>query len=820
MKLFYTFLTFMVLLGCNTPPKTVIEDQSFNEGWLFYNGKNEASSKDFNDADWRKLNLPHDWAIEGPFDIKYNARTGGLPVHGEGWYRKHFVVDQANSDKRVSVTFDGAMNNSKVWVNGQYVGERPFGYMGFEFDITPHLVFGQDNVIAVQLTPEDLGSRWYSGAGLYRNVHIKYNNSVHVPIWGNFVRTDKVEDNKAHLSIITKVKNTLATDATVVVETVLKNKQGVAVYTSSKEVKVPANKTEELTQTAIVENPILWHVYDGNLYTAETKIIEENNVVDTYSTSFGIRTISFDKDKGFFLNNKPVTFNGVCMHHDLGSLGAAVNYRATERQMQIMKEMGVNALRTSHNPPSPEMLEVCDKLGILVIDEAFDEWGIGKTPNGYNKAFDKWHEQDLRDMIKRDRNHPSIVMWSIGNEILEQGQKDGWKVAKMLSDICHDEDSSRPTTAGFNNYGGAFKNKLAAQVDIVGVNYKPGVYAEIRKNYPDYIVYGSETSSQTSSRGVYDTTLARLHKRETYHVSSYDVTVGPVWAYPPDVEFKFQKENPFILGEFVWTGFDYLGEPTPYGGRDNSTDGYWNGDWPSHSSYFAPVDLAGFRKDRFYLYQSQWTKKPMVHVLPHWNWEGREGDNIPVFAYTNAQEAELFVNGKSYGKKVKGKDLTKINIDLRFHEPKSLDSEYRLSWNVPYQKGSLKIVAYNDGKAVAEKTIYTAKKATEISLEADRSTIDANGKDLSFITVKILDDEGHFCPKENRKINFKIEGNATLAGVDNGNQASLESFQVPYRKTFNGMCLLIVKSTKEAGVIKITATSEGLKSKVIEIKSK
>ncbi len=820
MKRILSILSLALLWSCSEPVKTVIEDQSFNEGWLFSKGDQAASTREFNDANWRKVTLPHDWAIEGPFSNKYNARTGGLPVHGEGWYRKHFALDAANKDKRVSIEFDGAYNNSKVWVNGQYVGERPFGYIGFEFDITPYVVFGGDNVIAVQLTPEDLGARWYTGAGIYRKVTLKLNNDIHIPQWGTFVLADKVEDGKAPIEINTKLTNASAKEATVTIETTIADPKGTVVKVVNQEVKVAPNTTTKFKGEGVIENPVLWDIYQGNLYAATTKILKKGNVVDEYKTSFGIRTIKFTKNDGFFLNGKRVQLKGVCMHHDLGVIGAAVNYRATERQMQIMKQMGANSLRTSHNPPSREMLEICDKLGIVVIDEAFDEWQIGKVENGYHKAFDKWHESDLRDMIKRDRNHPSIIMWSIGNEILEQRKKEGWKVTKMLNDIAHDEDNSRPTTAGFNDYGGAIKNKHIFNVDIVGFNYKPALYKKFKEQYPDLIVYGSETSSMTSSRGEYDPSLQRLHQKETNHVSSYDVTVGPVWAYPPDVEFKFLKETTSVLGEYIWTGFDYLGEPTPYGGRDNSTNGYWNADWPSHASYFAPVDLCGFPKDRFYLYQSEWSSEPMVHVLPHWNWEGSEGKKIPVYAYTNAEEVELFVNGKSFGKKVKGKDLTTIPVDFRFYEPKTLETPYRLSWSVPYQKGSIKVVAYTDGKVVAEKEIVTAGKASQIDLTADRVTIEANGEDLSFITVKVADSKGNFCPKNKQRIDFKVEGAATLAGVGNGDQASLASFQVPYVDTFNGMCLLVVKSTKEAGAIKITASGEGLGTKTIELQSK
>ncbi len=796
-------------------------DVSFNSGWLFQKGDPSGAEKStFKDADWHKLNLPHDWAIEGPFDKKYNARTGGLPVHGTAWYRKHFTIDKKYAAQQIAILFDGVMNNSKVYINGTYIGERPFGYMGFELNLTPYITFGEENVIAVRVAPEDLASRWYSGAGIYRNTYLKINNPVHIPLWGTYITTPEVSDEKATVKIETTIKNADGKKVSVTLETKIIDGLNNVVASSSQKIGLEKSSEKVVIDEIVVNNPNRWGIENPYLYDVVTQVKKGNIILDEYSSTLGIRSIYFDAKKGFLLNEKPVEFNGVCMHHDLGPLGGAVNYRATERQMQIMQSMGVNALRTSHNPPSPEMLQICDKLGIVVLDEAFDEWKIPKVINGYNKYFDEWHERDLRDMIKRDRNHPSVIMWSIGNEIIEQREKDGWKVAKMLNDICHDEDHTRPTTAGFNNYGGAFKNKLAYQIDIVGLNYKPFDYAATVKDNPDMILYGSETSSQTSSRGTYALPITHDHKKETLEVSSYDVTVGPPWAYPPDVEFDVQAENPTFLGEFMWTGFDYLGEPTPYGGRDNSTDGYWNADWPVHASYFAPVDLCGFPKDRYYLYQSQWTTEPMVHVLPHWNWEGKEGEEIPVFAYTNCDEVELIVNGKSLGKKIKGVDTTDIPAEFRGFEKGMYTSKYRLSWNVPYQPGSIRVIGYKDGKAVAEKIINTAKKASKIRLTADRTEITADGKDLSFIEVDITDADGNLIPNADNQVQFTIEGAGILAAVGNGNPASLESFQDTKIKAFNGKCLLVVKSTEAAGNITVSATSNGLESTKTIVKTK
>lgn len=826
MHLQKTFVVIVALfiIGCNQKKEDFIPDQDFNNGWLFMKGENpNGESISLDDSNWRKLNVPHDWAIEGPFDIKNNARNGGLPIDGIAWYRKHFTLGKENENKQVSIEFDGVMDNSTVYINGHNVGKRHYGYIGFEYDLTPFIKFGKDNIIAVKLAPEVLSERWYSGAGIYRNVRLKINNAVHIPQWGTYITTPIVNSEKAIVRIETKIKNASETNKLVTLETSILDSENKIVALSSESIEIQKKSAKKQIQEIEISRPKLWDIGIPNLYKAISGVKVDGKYVDEFKSEFGIRHIEFKKE-GFYLNGKAYELNGVCMHHDLGPLGAAVSYRATERQIQIMQDMGANALRTSHNPPSTEMLQVCDRLGMVVIDEAFDEWKLPKVPNGYSNYFDEWAEIDLRDMIKRDRNHPSVIMWSIGNEILEQAKPDGWKTAKMLNDICHDEDNTRPTTAGFNYYPASFKNKLAYQVDIVGVNYKPSYYQEIRAQNPNMIFYGSETSSQTSTRGYYDLTLDHEVKKETNQVSSYDVIVGPPWAYSPDIEFEAQEANPDSLGEFIWTGFDYLGEPTPYGGRDNSSNGYWNDDWPSHASYFAPVDLCGFPKDRFYLYQSQWTTEPMVHVLPHWNWEGKEGEIIPVFAYTNCDSAELFVNGKSYGKKIKGKDLTDVNTEYRGYLNSGYGfkrgvykSKYRLSWNVPYKAGNIKIVAYKNGKEVATKKISTAGKPAKIRLIADRSAIDADGKDLSFITVRIEDKDGNLCPNASNLVNFEVTGNGVLEAVGNGNSASLESFQKDFIKAFYGKSLAIIKSNEIAGSIKITATSKGLVSETIFI---
>lgn len=813
-----TILFFILTLISCQPKATNIPDQDFNSNWLFFKGEAEgAENLNFDDSDWRLLELPHDWAIEGPFSNENNARTGGLPVVGTGWYRKHFTVEKSMTGKIVSVEFDGAMSNANVWVNGELAGNRPYGYIGFELDLTPFIKFGEENTIAIRLSPEDLAMRWYPGAGIYRNVRIKYNNPVHIPQWGTFVTTPEVLAEKATVNILSEIRNSGEQDVKGTLRTTIKNSDGAVVETLSSDFELGGSTSSKVEQNVMVSNPKLWDLETPYLYTAVSEVVQNGNVVDSYETEFGIRSIEFTPNNGFLLNGKRVQFNGVCMHHDLGLLGSAFNYRARERQMEIMKSMGVNALRTSHNPPEPEWLKICDKLGILVQVEAFDEWKMAKVENGYNKHFDEWHEKDLRDMIRSHRNHPSVIMWSIGNEILEQGNPDGWVLAKELSDICHDEDTTRPTTAGFNYYPAPFDNKLAFQIDVVGLNYWPLQYKEVKEKYPEMVVYGSETSSQTSSRGVYHLPIEANEQHETNHVSSYDAIVGPPWAYPPDVEFDAQKAEPASLGEYMWTGFDYLGEPTPYGGRDNSSKGYWNDDWPSRSSYFAPVDLCGFPKDRYYLYQSQWTTEPMVHVLPHWNWEGMEGKKIPVFCYTNCDEAELFVNGKSLGKKVKGKDFTMIPAEFHYFEKGEYKTKYRLSWEVPYLPGELKIVGYKNGEPMATEIVKTAGQPSKIVIETDRNKIDADGKDLSFATISIADKDGNICPLANNEIEIKIEGKGILAGAGNGDQTDLNVFQSSTQKAFNGLCLAVIKGTGEAGEIRVSVTSNGLQSAEIKI---
>ena len=782
---------------------------SFDAGWLFSKDDPEgAQGQNFDDKRWRALDVPHDWAIEGPFDPKISPHQGSLPFFGVAWYRKHFTVPPSAKGRYYWVEFDGVMSNATVYLNGRELGGRPYGYIGFGFDLTPHLVFGGENVLAVRVAPENQSSRWYPGAGIYRHVWIDATGPVHVARWGTYVTTTQVTDAAARVSVRTQMENRESSGSRVTLETAVLDAEGKEVVRTTSDHDVPPGEILSIPVTLDVRQPHRWDLDTPYLYTAVTTVRRGGEVLDRYTTPFGIRTIEYGPDKGFLLNGRRVRFQGVCDHHDLGALGTAVNRRALERRLEILRRMGANAIRTSHNPPAPELLDLADRMGFLVMDEAFDMWRKPKVPNGHGKFFDEWGERDLRDMIRRDRNHPGIVMWSIGNEVLEQADPDGWKIARRLTQISHEEDPTRPTTSGFNQVDNAIKNRLADEVDIPGFNYGVRDYARILKEHPTWTVVGAETASALSTRGVYHLPIEGYQKHPSHHITSYDVAT-PRWGYEPDVEFAGLEENPQVLGEFVWTGFDYLGEPTPYfawyGPRDE-------GDWPSRSAYFGILDLAGLPKDRYYLYQSQWTKQPMVHLLPHWNWSGREGQAIPVMAYTNAEDVELFLNGRSLGRKHKGAPYV-IPVNERTSKDLRFTSRYRLVWEVPYAPGELKAVPYSGGRSVAETNVRTAGPAARVTLSPDRARIAADGDDLSFITVRIEDDRGTLVPDADNLVRFEVSGPARIVAVDNGDQASLESFQGNQRKAFSGMALVVVRSLRgQAGQVRLRAVSDALRA--------
>lgn len=783
-----------------------------DQGWLFLQKEvKNGESPLLNDSEWSKVKVPHDWAINGNFDMNIDmqsvqvvedgeksaklrtGRTGALPCFGVGWYRKVLPVTKSDVGKRVFIEFDGAMSRAKVYLNGEYIGEWPYGYSSFSFELTKYLKFGQDNLLAVRLENKSESSRWYPGAGIYRNVRLVKTSPVHIPQWGTYIVTPVITDKIGEVKIRTEVDGIEAGNAEIKLVTDIFNTAGEKVATVSTTKKQAGNLPFE--QLLKVKKPQLWSVETPVRYTAISRVFAGDEQVDQYKTIFGFRTIRFDNNKGFFLNNKPVKFKGVCMHHDLGPIGAAVNYRATERQLEIMKEMGCNAIRTSHNPPSPELLQICDSLGLLVQVEAFDEWKSGKNVNGYNQFFDAWAEKDLTAMIRRDRNHPSVVMWSIGNEIREQSRPEGKEMARTLTGICHKLDPTRPVSAGLDNHNNAIKNGLSDVIDIVGFNYKPHDYKKKHEEKPAYKLYGSETASTVSTRGEYKFP-AKENKGpwyQDYQVSSYDLEYPP-WASTPDTEFEMQDDCDFIAGEFVWTGFDYLGEPTPY-----------NEGTPAKSSYFGIVDLGGLKKDRFYLYQSKWSETPVLHLLPHWNWPERLGQNVPVYCYTNYPSAELFVNGVSMG--VKKKDQS------------NKYTRYRLMWNdVIYQPGEIRIVAYDaSNKPVAEQIIKTAGEPYAVKLTADRNKIKAGGKDLSYVTVEIVDKNGNVCPRADNLLFFKVAGAGKLKAICNGNAIDQTSFTSNYMSVFNGKMVAVIESGTESGEIVMSISGGKLLTKQLKI---
>jgi beta-galactosidase len=789
-------------------PENDTRRTSFNDDWRFFQGDAPAAEQtEFDDRHWTSLRLPHDWAIDGPFDPALNPHTGALPISGTGWYRKTFQLAPGGVHRYYSIEFDGAMSNSRVWLNGHELGGRPYGYIGFAFDLTPYLhADGSPNVIAVRLAPEPNSSRWYPGAGIYRNVWLYSTGAVSVARWGTYVTTPNVSPGSATVAVKTELLNRLANESMLTVRSSVVDGGGQTVAHIDTRTRLPGSGSQTLATRLTLQHPRLWDIDDPYLYSLVTELISNGEVVDRYVTPFGVRTIAFDPNKGFVLNGRVVKLHGVCLHHDLGALGAAVNRRAIERQLQIMKAAGVNAVRTSHNPPAPELLEYADRMGLLVLDEAFDMWRIPKVPNGYSKYFDEWSERDLRDMVRRDRNHPSIIMWSIGNEIPEQQSLDGWKQARRLTRLFHEEDPTRPTTSAFNNWDDAIRNKLANEVDVPGFNYKPNFYQRIHKEHPKWVIYGSETASCVSSRGTYHLPLEKYEKHPSLQISSYDI-IAPRWAYCPDAEFAAQEALPGLLGEFVWTGFDYLGEPTPYFGEHDDV----SHDWPARSSYFGMVDLAGFPKDRYYLYQSVWSRKPMVHVLPHWNWEGRESQDIPVMVYSNAEEVELLLNGRSLGRKKTLAEKVTLPVGPNISPSREFPSKYRLLWPVPFQPGVLTAIGYAGDKEVARDEVNTAGAPARIRLVADRNVLAADGDDLSFVTVRIEDQQGHLCPLADNMVSFQVWGAGKIAAVDNGNPATAEPFHAHYRKAFNGLALLIVRSSpREAGQIQVVATGAGL----------
>ena len=774
----------------------------------------------FDDGAWRKLNLPHDWGIEGPFKQELPGDTGKLPWSGVGWYRKHFTAEAADAGQRLYLDIDGAMAYAAVWLNGQFVGGWPYGYASFRLDLTPYVRWGAENVVAIRLDNPPASSRWYPGGGLYRNLWLVKTAAVHVAHWGTFVTTPAVSKDAATVNVDYVIENDSpdkieASVSTRIYELGPDGRAGASPVATSDTLLVdidPAKgRTAARSGLLTVGKPRLWDLQHPNQYMAVTTVDQSGKIVDRHETPFGIRTIRFDPDQGFLLNGEHVRINGVCDHHDLGALGAAVNPRALERQVQLLQEMGCNAIRTSHNPPAPELLDICDRLGMLVMDEAFDCWRIGKRPNDYHLLFDDWSEKDLRTLVRRDRNHPSVILWSIGNEIPEQGGAEGWRLAAHLAGIVREEDRSRPVTSACS-YTDAGYNGFQTALDVLGYNYKPNEYKPFHAQHPVIPVVGSETASCVSSRGEFFFPVSdnKAEGRANFQVSSYDL-YAPRWAWPPDVEFRGLDEALFAAGEFVWTGFDYLGEPTPYNADSsillNFSDPAEQAKMaqelkalgkitvPSRSSYFGILDLAGFKKDRFFIYQARWRPDfAMAHLLPHWNWPDRVGQVTPVMVYTSGDEAELFLNGRSLGRK------------------KLEPLQYRLRWDdMKYQPGELKVVAYKHGQKWAEDVVKTTGAAVKIALAADRAALKADGSDLAFVTVTITDADGLLVPKSSNLVKFELSGPGEIVAVDNGDATSFESFQAQERHAYNGLALVVVRTKAgELGAITLKVQADGL----------
>ena len=803
------------------------------KGWKFTRDDNpQFKEPAFDDTQWQSVRIPHDWAIYGPFSINndkqniaivqdgqqeamdHAGRTGGLPFVGTGWYRLQFDTPELDKNKKYTLVFDGAMSHARIYINGQEVCYWPNGYNSFFVDATPFLVREGKNLLAVRLENFPESSRWYPGAGLYRNVHLIATNEAHVPVWGTQIVTASL--NEQYAKIEQKTSWNLPKGKSMneyVIETSLIDPNGNIVTTD----RMRGNDFDNCTfeQEFIVENPAVWAPETPNLYTSVSKVYEGDRLKDEYTTTFGIRTVEVRQGKGFFLNGKPLKFRGVCNHHDLGPLGGIANEAGIRRQIRILQDMGCNAIRTSHNMPAPELVRLCDEMGMMIMAESFDEWATAKVENGYHTVFDEWAEKDLVNLVHHYRNNPSVVMWCIGNEVPDQWSGNrGPEITLWLQNICHREDPTRPVTQGMDAADAVMKNSMAAILDVPGFNYRPFKYIGNYAKLPQRMILGSETASTVSSRGVYKFPVERrsMAKYPDHQASSYDVE-HCTWSNLPEDDFIQHDDLDYCMGEFVWTGFDYLGEPTPY-----------YSDWPSHSSLFGILDLAGLPKDRYYLYRSHWNPEAeTLHILPHWNWEGREGEVTPIFVYTNYTSAELFINGKSQGKRTKDLSVTVHNSgDSLSTAQFKRQQRYRLMWlDTRYEPGTVKVVAYDEqGNAVAEKEMKTAGKPYRIELIADRSTLAADGRVLSFVTVKVVDKEGNLCPNASNQITFKVNGKGYYRAGANGDPTSLESFQEPRMKVFSGMMTAIVASTEEPGKITLEATAKGLKKATLVIESK
>ncbi len=801
-RLLIAVILMAVVNGCSRPePRTHV---SFNQGWKFaLAAGDEAALPGFDDNGWRELDLPHDWSIEGEFSQDNPATPGGGALPGGiGWYRKTFRMNAADRERLTYISFDGVYRNSEVWINGNYLGKWPYGYSSFRYELTPWLKYGEEeNVVAVKVdNSAQPNSRWYSGSGIYRNVWLTTTDKIAVDHWGTFVTTPEVSTGAALVRVSTEIRNSTGSKAILRLETTIYDADDRRVAkTETDQVEVPSTGTT-VAQELTVKNPGLWSVDNPQLYRVVTTIRSGQLLADSYETVIGIRSFEFDREKGFVLNDEPVTIRGVCNHHDLGCLGAAVNTRALERQLEILKEMGCNGIRTSHNPPAPELLDLCDRMGFIVMDEAFDIWKTGKTEFDYHLDFDEWHRRDIEAMVLRDRNHPSVFIWSIGNEVMEQWERDGSgeTIATELAGIVRSLDDTRPVTAACNDPAPHNPVIASGALDLIGFNYHDTLWTRFPETFPEGKFIGTETTSALATRGSYDMPSEVIRRwpvrwdqpfrdgNPDLTCSAYDNCSAP-WGTTHRDSWRLIRDNAFLTGMYIWTGFDYLGEPTPY----------W---WPARSSYFGIIDLAGFPKDVYWFYQGEWTDKDVLHIFPHWNWN--PGQTVDVWAFTNCDEVELFLNGSSLGRQIKGRD------------------DFNLIWKVPFEEGTLLGIGYRNGEEIMRSEVHTAGEPASLALSPDRTELKADGADLSFITVTVVDGAGIQVPHADNMVTFSVEGPGTIAGVDNGSQTSMEPFRADYRKAYNGKCLVVIKTGKEKGEIRVTASSEGLPDAVTVLRVK
>ncbi len=796
-------------------PARVRESLDFN--WRFFRGDAPgAQEPGFSDSSWQELDLPHDWSIEGPFDEKAPSRgPGGFLPTGIGWYRKRFTLPRQAQGSRLTVEFDGVYENSDVWINGKHAGHRPYGYIPFAYDLTPNLLFGKENVLAVRVdNSRQPNCRWYSGSGIYRHVWLLRTGPLHVGYWGTFVLTPRITKESALAEVKTRVVNEGSSGVECALRTEIVDANGRVAAATEAVRPIGGGTDYEYVQQLTVPNPQLWSVESPYLYRVRSTVTEGGRTADVYQTPFGIREAIFDADRGFLLNGERVKLNGVCLHHDGGSVGAAVPERVWERRLEILREMGCNAIRTSHNPYAEDFLDLCDRMGFLVMDEIFDEWKVPKpqiSGNGYSAYFDEWHERDLLNFIHRDRNHPSVVLWSAGNEVGDQSSPTGAETLRKLIDIFHREDPTRPVTVGCDRIeseppSNAAQPEFLAALDIVGYNYvdrwrdrREKYYSIDRHAFPKRRVIGTESPSMGGVRGDYRW-LVPESAGQTLPLRfgrGRDIDVEQLW--------KFVRLHDYVAGDFMWTGIDHLGEAF----------------WPRKGAAAGILDTCGFKKDGFYFYQSQWTDKPVLHLFPHWNWKGREGQFIPVMCYTNCDTVELSINGKSAG--VKGYAFPRPGMVGRYgnYPPRAraprTTADLHLSWDVPFEPGTLKAVGTKDGKVVATAEISTTGEPAALVLAVDRERIAANRRDVVHVEVRVVDGAGRTVPLASNEVVFEIAGEGRLIGVDNGDLSSDESYKSNRRRAYQGLCLAIVQSTGQPGPIRISASSVTLKPAAVQV---